>query len=349
MVSYKVTLVAALLSALATSASATIICHECSGAACANRIPSESRLVECASEVTQCFTHLNAELLVSRGCGAGPKCDHSERSSPVKCQVCGSGDGCNGDPVALSAASDDSQGRAQAAAVDDAYCYTCNSTADNLCASTQNETSVANAQTQCATGTCYTYLDQANDIFYRGCLSAATDPTNVSQMCQDNPKFCVTCAEQLCNGKPKLRDPLRSCVVCNDSVECRWRQEINAAETMRCQKPVYFYYQNEYCYDLETAEGNVRRGCLIDEPEVCEANSCNVCGDYACNRKSYEEQWCIQCSSTEGGERGRNCDSKPEAIGGWRCQVDPLYQARGCYSYRDGECADSHPVGIYYR
>lgn len=208
-------------------------------------------------------------------------------------------------------------------------CFQCNSTTDPDCNGSQMNSHFS-APLPCATfkydDQCYKYWDEENSIGYRGCVSDGDDS---ALACGQSPERCVKCPFSRCNFDPLLRDPHLWCNQCDRTAACMWSFN---SPTKPCEKKVVFY-ESESCYQYLYAGGRAaKRGCTLEDKELCRDDACHTCTSHFCNRDSYLSQSCVRCSSTNS----ELCEVQANMIDGERCNIDPNYSQRGCYSFRDG-------------
>lgn len=208
-------------------------------------------------------------------------------------------------------------------------CYQCNSTADPDCNHFQIETD--NVPIVCPTfkydDMCYRYWDADNKIGYRGCLS---DADVITDECKRNPERCSMCSSYGCNADYLVRDPRLWCIQCDRNVACMWAYK---TPTQMCTEKVAFY-EKESCYQYLYPSGTLaKRGCSLDQTELCSTEKCVHCDTPFCNGESFLTQSCIRCTS----DQNKDCDQNPADLVGEKCVIDPTYSQRGCYSYRDGK------------
>lgn len=180
----------------------------------------------------------------------------------------------------------------------------------------------------------YSLLISDKKIF-RGCL---TDSTNSRLLCEQDGTTCVKCSLSGCNNQPKFKDPSLSCVKCNDTTDCAYGQNLNAAEV--CQNSVPFAV-SESCYmRIVNKTSLVERGCTLDvatekENWCTTANDCEICNKSGCNTANVRYHWCIVCSSEINGVCSVITDSNNFIE---QCNGDPYpHNMIGCFTMNKGK------------
>uniref|UniRef100_A0A336MP54 CSON002700 protein n=1 Tax=Culicoides sonorensis TaxID=179676 RepID=A0A336MP54_CULSO len=173
---------------------------------------------------------------------------------------------------------------------------------------------------------CYTKLD-LNKKIIRGCISDLKSQTE----CDKNGK-CLKCNYDGCNRQLKFSKPSLFCVNCesnfNRNNSCLWGQHTSSAEL--CKNTVEFGTTEE-CFSMTSQTGHVKRGCLHDNPQICDQNTCKKCTTSGCNQENVIKQSCVTCNSTTDP----SCDGKTK-IQAKTCSKElQLFEERWCYTYRD--------------
>ncbi|XP_014087340.2 uncharacterized protein [Bactrocera oleae] len=249
-------------------------------------------------EAKTCYTQINANLTISRGCLEDGK--ETECQAP-SCVSCSGTDKCNNLNVCKSCSSDDDPKCAQTDA------------------STANNAICDKADSKCM----ISVLEKKTE---RGCVTDEIEKT-----CTDE-KTCQMCTGGACNLGifPQER---RTCFQCNDTIAaCADAQASGAA------LPCTQYVENDTCYMYGSDETHLTRGCTSDvgEQNKCATNDekCKTCNSNACNSLGYKTEQlleCIQCSDKDG------CAWGHEASTAKSCEQKILYSAEGkCYTRTDG-------------
>uniref|UniRef100_A0A182W9K8 DUF753 domain-containing protein n=1 Tax=Anopheles minimus TaxID=112268 RepID=A0A182W9K8_9DIPT len=220
---------------------------------------------ECGERNDRCYTRVDDELNLHRGCLSdidADECDNSER-----CLICPDKN-CNNAPWAK--------------------CFQCSNSTNEECASKQTTLdNLKYCQQYARHGECYVTIDPIE--FRRGCTS---DLEDVSCVESDS---CVKCKGDGCN-----RDSLKSYFDPTYCLQCHSDMHIGcidgSAPSMACENP------DDACFYRRASSKAIHRGCLseltsIDQRKCRSSTSlaCHVCDENACNRAKWRR--CHKCSS----------------------------------------------------
>lgn len=241
-----------------------------------------------------CYTQINANLTISRGCLDD---DKVAACTAPSCVSCSGSEKCNNLNV----------------------CKSCNSDDDPTCAQT-DASALNNAICEKADSKCMIrVLEKKTE---RGCVTDEIEKT-----CTDE-KTCQMCTGGACNVGIFPEDRL-TCFQCNDTVAaCANAQASSGA------LPCTQYVANDSCYMYGSDETHVTRGCTSDvgEQNKCatDEEKCRTCNANACNSYGYQTEQlleCIQCSDNN------LCPWGHETSTAKSCEKQILYSAEGkCYT-----------------
>lgn len=182
---------------------------------------------------------------------------------------------------------------------------------------------------------CYAFIDDYGQMV-RGCRS--DDSFNTCRKLMKNGK-CRVCYENECNRWPLQQQPTLKCIKCNKKSEaCAWGYSDNSAEL--CKSPVP-HYLDESCFTYEHKNGNVSRGCTLDQSKkLTESKRVQLCYSPGCNFKNIIYQRCIQCNTKN---KNSTCGDNAANISSTDCVCSSAIQTfekRGCF-------VKQHPGKIY--
>lgn len=143
---------------------------------------------------------------------------------------------------------------------------------------------------------------------------------------------CHTCSGDKCNEQYFPRSSELLCHQCAEEEACPWRQK-EAEQPVTCQSKV-FYGQTDSCYYFKYENGDVRRGCSLDDAAFCADHECKSCEGNYCNSEA-EQQSCFQCTSEQ--EIFATCGEDVSDLNAMPCATDAFYDEAGCYSLKTGE------------
>lgn len=170
---------------------------------------------------------------------------------------------------------------------------------------------------------------------HRGCASDRTDDKDTCNALDKKCGLCHANHRLGCNNEATFRDPIIACQHCKNTEICAWGQT-DGNNVISCSK-VVFFPDKESCYTAVDANGNVTRGCSLDD-NVCSQNSCQKCyTGGGCNDRNVRGQSCLVCRSSEFLQ---TCaDENPPNYYEVKCNTKPMYHynERGCYTKRDGK------------
>ncbi|CAD7000330.1 unnamed protein product [Ceratitis capitata] len=292
---------------LETTAAANITCMSCDkDENCLNGVATTT-----CENATKCFTRVNDDFSITRGC---LKDEDLANCTTPSCVHCESGDNCNNQSI----------------------CKTCDSTTDPKCAQTDASTLQSaicdKSNTQCM----ISVLESKTE---RGCITEELQKT-----CTDE-KTCKMCTGGACNVGifPESRI---SCHQCANTTDCANTQSNSSSAALPCLQ----YVENDKCYMYGSDETHVTRGCISDvgEANKCAKSvdeKCQTCNTTNCNSLSYmvdQSLKCIKCSSKDNAQctaaqvasTAENCANKIPYYAEGKCYTltaDDGVMTRGCF------------------
>lgn len=175
---------------------------------------------------------------------------------------------------------------------------------------------------------------------HRGCASDISDDKITCNTLDRRCGLCQANHLQGCNGEPAWRGPYLACSHCEKSESCAWGQ---ITSIKSCSKIVHFP-DKESCYtSVDKANGDVTRGCTLDDSIFCteNGNACKKCSTgYGCNNRNVKTQSCLICRSFVSGEE--QCADKFPLSFDTECYRKPVHQynERGCYIKKYGKIVE---------
>lgn len=174
-------------------------------------------------------------------------------------------------------------------------CHVCDSRNDPKCATDFLE-KVEVKTCKLYNDECFTSITDGN-VVQRGCLNEMTN--NFIQECEKDYLNCRTCVNNYtaCNTHKPVEE---QCIDCDSRIDEYCKNYPDLIDPTKCGKGLTLTPQG--CF-LNTTNGGIKRGCVIDITDVkqkkkCLSNSkkCKVCAGDSCNKKE-AFQTCYQCDS----------------------------------------------------
>lgn len=137
---------------------------------------------------------------------------------------------------------------------------------------------------------CYSYMDEASNKFYRGCMS---DNSVQSRVCTETPEKCTVCEARNCNSLALVKESTLTCHECKGD-DCLADTPIPQAKCKSLVGP----NDEETCYYTKLVGGDIQMGCTLDDAAVCTKNDCVTCEGDNCNSiytPTTNELVCHQC------------------------------------------------------
>ncbi|XP_053677820.1 uncharacterized protein LOC128727989 [Anopheles nili] len=234
---------------------------------------------ECPNREDRCYTRLDGELRLSRGCLS--EIDASDCASDELCLVC-PGKDCNNAPWGK--------------------CYQCSNATSPDCSPKQKGKELLKyCRQNTITGRCFAKIDEME--FTRGC---STD-LETELTCQD-PKQCVKCVGDACN-----RESAKSYFNPAHCLRCHSDSVIGCYEGTIA--PVACANPDDDCFYRRASKKAIHRGCLSEltstDQFLCHlptSVACHTCPENGCNTQTWRR--CYQCSSlTDQSCAARQTDS----------------------------------------
>lgn len=264
-------------------------------------------LKTCKYYMDECFTHVNGDGVVTRGCLSEFISDYQDT-----CERCSNEIGCNTIPIKRES------------------CLACDSSNDSSCRSnvTPKHSEVCPLKTIRPLG-CYHFINGTSTK--RGCvINLSASDRRIAPEQPNQWKYCM--GTDNCNSETAFI----SCLACDSTVDldCISRPTISSSSIKLCNN-----YENS-CFSY-IGPRNVVRGCLNDldwkyvtkcqgSPEKCDI--CSGENGLICNNKRYSEAKCISCNS----DKDKRCRNQPELLNQKLCGlVDAPDEDLGCYLIHD--------------
>lgn len=265
-----------------------------------------SRKTTCSNYMSKCYTQINDNKEVHRGCVGDRTIPEDEVCKGLDCVLCDR-DNCNEQKFLRS------------------KCYACDSETDPDCS--ENPTSVKVCGLTLNGKGCYHKIeDKAGKIrVRRGCITDLK--LNKRHNCGNHSDTCKTCKSNKCNDKKVFA----TCIDCTSSNDIHCLLVPNM-----CKSKVCGAYDDK-CYTFIEKQV-VQRGCLKDRGRQfntqCDLNAdkCLKCDPNTsdisiCNAHKIRVETCFACDSNENPL----CRHRPHELGFEMCSNLQSTEPKGCF------------------
>ncbi|XP_055309596.1 uncharacterized protein LOC129573251 isoform X2 [Sitodiplosis mosellana] len=292
-------------------------CHYCNsnqdGVNCKTK-PWAIPLKTCKHYMDECYTHVNDDGVVTRGCFSEFESDNDNCTDKDTCLRCTGENACNDTPIKTES------------------CISCDSSKNPNCRwnVTLENAKVCPQKTIRPLG-CFHFINESDEYTKRGCVSSLN--TNDRSFASKQPnqwKYCH--GRDNCNS----RSTFTKCFSCNSTVDsdCISNPTLSGSSVKLCND------YDDSCFSHIGSQTLVR-GCLNDlgwkSIAKCRAfpEKCDICkgeNGEICNDKRFSEAKCISCDSW----KDKRCRNKPEFSGQKLCSLaNSPDEDLGCYMIRD--------------
>ncbi|XP_055309594.1 uncharacterized protein LOC129573250 [Sitodiplosis mosellana] len=296
-------------------------CCNCSSAqdgyACITT-PWITKLQTCKHYLDECFTHINDDGIVTRGCLDDFRSDKGDCTNKDTCVRCSGGIGCNDiRPLKES-------------------CISCDSNDDSNCRSNVTlENSEVCPQKSIRRLGCFHFINETGGHTKRGCVSSlSTNDRNLEAKQPNKWKYCR--GSDNCNSKTTFT----KCLACDSSVnfDCISNPTLSGTSVKLCNNyddscfsVIGFHIVVRGCSNDMDWKSRISEKVCHDSPEKCDICKNSENGEI-CNSKRFNGAKCISCDS----EKDKRCHSEPELTYQKLCGlVNSPDEDLGCYLMRD--------------